>query len=186
MDLQSNQTDCCCELIFTSPFSSHRLLSCSIGSCQLAALKLVEQGKITFDSPVGDYLPDFRNPIVLDSIDTQKPSFKPAETVVTLKHLLTFTSGVFTIRNPDSGRISEGHCSKELHRSKDPTSEFFRIVKVRSLFGGGYFLAGIQIKLFYQGEFPALPLKFEPGTDCKPLPFSSPGDITIKSSPFGE
>jgi len=110
----------------------------------LAALKLVEQGKITFDTPVGDHLPQFRNPIIVDSTDTQKTSFKPAKTVVTLKHLLTFTSGVYTCRNPDSGRISECHCSKELHRSNDPTAEFFRIVT---------------------GDFPALPLKFEPGTD---------------------
>jgi len=110
----------------------------------LAALKLVDQGIITFDTPVSDYLPQFRNPIIVEKTDTQETNFRPAETVMTLRHLLTMTSGLFTHRDPNSGRISESHCSKEMHRSEDPTSEFFRIVI---------------------GKLPALPLKFEPGTD---------------------
>ena len=139
-----------------------------IESCQLAALKLVEQGKITFDTPVRDYFPQFRNPIIVDRTDTQETSFRPAETVVTLRHLLTMTSGLFTHRDYNSGRISESHCSKEMHRSEDPIFEFFRIVIVRPFFFG-YFNAGIHVKSFCQGELPALPLQFEPGTDCKSL-----------------
>jgi hypothetical protein len=101
-----------------------------IGSCQLAALKLVEQGKITFDTPAADYLPEFRNPIIVDRTDTQKTSFKPAETVVTLKHLLNFTSGLFYPTGGDDS-MTKGCSSKEMHLSEDPTSEFFRIVIVR-------------------------------------------------------
>jgi Beta-lactamase len=106
----------------------------------LAVLKLVEQGKITFDTPVEDYLSQFRNPIIVDRTDTKDTNFRPAETVVTLRHLLTMTSGVFTHRDYDSGRISESHCSKEMHRSEDPISEFFRIVMVGPFFFG-YFHA---------------------------------------------
>ena len=95
----------------------------------MAALKLVEQGKITFDTPVADYLPEFRNPIIVDRTDTQKTSFKPAETVVTLKHLLNFTSGLFNLSS-DNGNMTKGYSSKEIHPSEDPTSEFFRIVIV--------------------------------------------------------
>jgi CubicO group peptidase (beta-lactamase class C family) len=109
----------------------------------LAALKLVEQGKITFDTPVADYLPQFRNPIIVDRTDTQKTSFKPAQTVVTLKHLLNFTSGLFYPTGGDAN-MAKGCSSKEMHLSEDPTSEFFRIII---------------------GELPGIPLKFEPGTD---------------------
>ena len=99
-----------------------------IWSCQLAALILVEQGKITFDTPVADYFPEFRNPIIVDRTDTQKASFKPAETTVTLKHLLTFTGGLFY---PDTATMKEDTSANEVHLSKDPTSDFFRNIIVR-------------------------------------------------------
>jgi CubicO group peptidase (beta-lactamase class C family) len=100
----------------------------------LAALKLVEQGKITFDTPVADYLPEFRNPIIVDGTDTQKTSFKPAQTIVTLKHILNFTSGLFYSRGRENVGLSNEYSSKEMHLSEDPTSEFFRILIVRLLF----------------------------------------------------
>ena len=96
-----------------------------IGSLQLAGLKLVEQGKITFDTPVSDYLPEFRNPII---VPTQNTGFKPAETVVTLKHLLNFTSGLFY---PVVAKNKTRYASKEMHHSGDPASEFFKVVIVR-------------------------------------------------------
>ena len=100
----------------------------------MAALKLVEQGKITFDTPVADYFPEFRNPIIVDRTDTQKTSFSPAQTVVTLKHLLNFTSGLFYPTGRDNASLTKGYSSKEIHLSEDPTSEFFRIVIVRLFF----------------------------------------------------
>ena len=126
--MQSDQNDNFSELILR--VSSHHFWNWSIGSCQLAVLKLVEQGKITFDTPVADYFPEFRNPVIVDRTDTQKTSFKPAETVVTLKHLLNFTSGLF-YPTGDEANMSKGCTSKEMHLAKDPTSEFFRIIIVR-------------------------------------------------------
>jgi len=105
-------------------------------------LKLVEQGKITFDTPVADYFPEFRNPIIVDRTDTQKTSFKPAETIVTLKHLLTFTSG---LSYSGAGTMKGDITSKEKRLYEDPTSEFFRA--------------------HIMGGLPVLPLIFEPGTD---------------------
>ena len=100
----------------------------------MAALKLIEQGKITFDTPVADYIPEFRNPIIADRTDSPKTNFKRAEMVVTLKHLLTFTSGLFY---PDTATL-KGYTSKEMHLFEDPISEFLRIVIVR------LFLANFQ------------------------------------------
>ena len=85
---------------------------------------------------MSDYIPQFLNPIIVDRTDTtdpQKTSFKPAETVVTLKHLLNFTSGLFYPTWGDD-HIVEGYTSKEMHLSEDPTFEFFRIVIVRLFF----------------------------------------------------
>ncbi|KAF8964753.1 beta-lactamase [Flammula alnicola] len=111
----------------------------------LATLKLVEQGQISFDTPLGDYLPEFRNPIVVDRTSTQKTTFRPAETVVTVKHVLNFSSGLFyPVVRQDLHGLSDGYTSKEMHASQDPVSSFLSIVI---------------------GELPALPLKFEPGTD---------------------
>ena len=92
---------------------------------------------------MGDYLPEFRSPIVVDKASTQETSFKPAETVVTLKHLLNFTSGLFypAIIAGNTSKIDEAYSSKGMHRAEDPTSEFFRIVKVKivSFFSNSFF-----------------------------------------------
>ena len=86
---------------------------------------------------MADYLPELRNPIIVDRTDsdTQKTTFKPAKTVVTLKHLLNFTSGLFYPTEPDAN-MTKGWSSKEMHLADDPTSEFFRIITVGLFFLG--------------------------------------------------
>jgi len=60
-----------------------------------AALQLVEQGKVKLNEPVSKYLPKLANLQVLDGFDADgKPRLRPAKTAVTLKHLLTHTSGI--------------------------------------------------------------------------------------------
>src|SRR5579872_3995065 len=60
-----------------------------------AALQLVEQGKVKLDEPVSKYLPKLTSLQVLDGFDESgKPRLHPANTPVTLKHLLTHTSGI--------------------------------------------------------------------------------------------
>ena len=127
MDLQSDQTDCFGEFPFTLWFT---FLQRFIESCQLAALKLVERGKIAFDTPVSDYLPQFRNPIIVERTTNtrEKNNFRPAETVMTLRHLLTMTSGLFYPTEPG---LPKGYSSKKIHHSEDPISEFFRVIIVR-------------------------------------------------------
>jgi methyl acetate hydrolase len=62
----------------------------------VAALQLVEQGKVKLDEPASQYLPQLSKLEVLESFDsaTGKPKLRPARTPVTLKHLLTHTSGI--------------------------------------------------------------------------------------------
>ena len=60
----------------------------------VAALQLVEQGKVKLEEPVAKYLPKLANLEVLTGFDSAgKPMLRQAQTAVTLKHLLTHTSG---------------------------------------------------------------------------------------------
>jgi len=60
----------------------------------VAALQLVEQGKLSLDGPIGEVLPDLAEPVVLEGFsDAGEPVLRKARTKLTLKHLLTHTSG---------------------------------------------------------------------------------------------
>ncbi|MEP7353367.1 MAG: serine hydrolase domain-containing protein [Acidobacteriota bacterium] len=61
----------------------------------VAAMQLVEQGKVALDEPVAKFLPKLANPQVLEGFDVAgKPVLRPAKTAITLRHLLTHTSGM--------------------------------------------------------------------------------------------
>jgi methyl acetate hydrolase len=68
----------------------------------VAAMQLVEQGKLTLDDP----RPEFANAQVLEGFDTAgKPKLRPAKTPVTLRHILTHTSGLgYGFLSADMGR----------------------------------------------------------------------------------
>jgi methyl acetate hydrolase len=60
----------------------------------VAALQLVEQGKLSLDAPVPDIDPAIGAPQVLDGFDAKGlPQLRPAKRPITLHHLLTHTSG---------------------------------------------------------------------------------------------
>ncbi|HEY2016581.1 MAG TPA: serine hydrolase domain-containing protein, partial [Bryobacteraceae bacterium] len=60
----------------------------------VAAMQLVEQGKVKLDEPVSKYLPQLEKLDVAEGFDAKgKAILRPAKTPVTLKHLLTHTSG---------------------------------------------------------------------------------------------
>jgi len=60
----------------------------------VAALQLVEQNKLSLDAPVPDIEPAIGSPQVLDGFDGKGlPQLRPAQRPITLRHLLTHTSG---------------------------------------------------------------------------------------------
>jgi methyl acetate hydrolase len=61
----------------------------------VAAMQLVEQGKLQLDEPASRRLPALENLQILEGFETGtgKPLLRPARTPVTLRHLLTHTSG---------------------------------------------------------------------------------------------
>lgn len=60
----------------------------------VAAMQLVEQGRLALDAPIADVLPALRGRQVLDGFDAGgAPVLRPARTEMSLRQLLTHTSG---------------------------------------------------------------------------------------------
>ena len=59
----------------------------------VAALTLVEEGRLGLLDPVADYLPEFSDPQVMIGGTAQNPLLVPSNKPVTVHHLLTHTSG---------------------------------------------------------------------------------------------
>lgn len=61
-----------------------------------AVMMLWEEGKFKLDDPVSKYIPEFSKMQILESFDEKDSSFtaKPAENQITIRHLLTHTSGL--------------------------------------------------------------------------------------------
>lgn len=60
----------------------------------VAVLTFVEQGELDLDAPVRELLPELANPLVLEGFDgAGEPILRAAATPITLRHLLSGTSG---------------------------------------------------------------------------------------------
>ena len=82
--------------------SIFRIASMTKAVTSVAAMQLVEDGVLQLDSAVSDYVQGF-DPQVLEGLDesTGEPMFRPPTSPVTVRHLLTHTSGFgYEIWNP--------------------------------------------------------------------------------------
>ena len=60
----------------------------------VAALTLLEEGKMGLLDPVADYIPEFRDPKVVVGGTARTPQTVPADKPITIQHLFTHTSGI--------------------------------------------------------------------------------------------
>jgi CubicO group peptidase (beta-lactamase class C family) len=76
--------------------SIFRIASQTKAITSTAILMLYEEGKIQLDDPISKYIPEFANPQVLASFRFADTSYtsKPSSKVITIRHLLTHTSGL--------------------------------------------------------------------------------------------
>ncbi len=67
-----------------------------------ACMQLVEQGKLQLEQEMGKLLPELASPKVLEGFDANgAPKLRPAKRPITLRHLLTHTSGfVYSVWDP--------------------------------------------------------------------------------------
>ncbi|HSP67813.1 MAG TPA: serine hydrolase domain-containing protein [Bryobacteraceae bacterium] len=76
------------------PDSIFAIASMTKAITSVAAMQLVERGRLKLDEPVARHLPDLAKMDVLTGFDAAgKPVLRPATRQITLRHLLTHTSG---------------------------------------------------------------------------------------------
>ncbi len=73
-----------------------RLASQTKAITSTAVMMLWEEGKFRLDDPISKFIPEFRNPRVLQSFTYADTTYttRPADSEITIRHLLTHTSGV--------------------------------------------------------------------------------------------
>ncbi|KAF7374586.1 hypothetical protein MSAN_00343200 [Mycena sanguinolenta] len=116
----------------------------------IAALKLIEQGKITLDTPVETVLPELANPVIVTAHDEagRPTASTPAKGKILFGQLLNHTSGLDyyldgTIPMTDPARGIPIACSYK-YKEGEGVPKFLEIIK---------------------GSLPSIPLRFEPGTN---------------------
>ena len=73
-----------------------RIASMSKAITSTAILQLHEKGKLNIEDPLHKFIPEFKETGVIASVDMKDSSWTttPLDTVITLRHLLTHTSGI--------------------------------------------------------------------------------------------
>jgi CubicO group peptidase (beta-lactamase class C family) len=73
-----------------------RIASQSKAITATAVMMLWEEGKFRLDDPISKYIPEFKAPGVLDKFNDADSTYTtvPARTEITIRHLLTHTSGI--------------------------------------------------------------------------------------------
>jgi CubicO group peptidase (beta-lactamase class C family) len=92
-----------------TPDTVFRIASMTKAITSVAAMQLVEQGRLALDAPVPDIDPTLGAPRVLEGFDAAgAPRLRPATRPITLRHLLTHTAGFgYDVWNADVGRYAE-------------------------------------------------------------------------------
>ncbi len=73
-----------------------RIASMTKPVTSVAAMQLVEEGRLHLDDPAGKYLPELARPVMFERFDARSGAYtvKPATQTLTVRHLLTHTSGL--------------------------------------------------------------------------------------------
>lgn len=131
-----------------------RIYSMTKNVTRIAALMLVEDGKLALDQAVADVLPEFKNLQV--AVDFEKGlEARPARNIMTMRHLLTNTSGLGNW-TPASDSGEQLH---RLYRERGITPGSYGTGRSRPGFGKQP--ASLDEMIARVAE---LPLAYEPGT----------------------
>lgn len=121
-----------------------------------AAMLLIEDGRLQLDQPVADVLPELRSLRVL--LDAQSLESRPAVNVMTMRHLLTHTSGLDYWIHETSAGVSP---LTRAHRQRGVTPADFGFGLGSPYVGYGTQARGLPEMVSRLAE---LPLAHEPGT----------------------
>ncbi len=119
----------------------------------MAAMILVDEAKIGLDQPIADFLPKFTRMQVQATPDGSLTDLKPAKTPITVRHLITHTSGL------PYGIVQTGPIRDELFKKGLIPGQVSRL-SIPGLSRGDHVKG---LKAFADG-MAAMPLVHEPGT----------------------
>ena len=120
-----------------------RIMSQTKAITSVGIMILYEKGKLLLDEPIWHFLPEFKNPVVLDKFNDADSTYTtiPAKGNITFRHLLTHTSGL------DYTDIGGSKVAALYAKHKIPS-------------GLGYFNANLLERMKAMAK---LPLSFHPG-----------------------
>jgi methyl acetate hydrolase len=98
------------------PDAIFRIASMTKPVTSVAIMMLLEQGKLALDDPVSKYLPGFDKLRVITKFNAADGSYetRPAKRAMTLRHLLTHTSGIgYGFSSPVVARLQQGNTKAE-------------------------------------------------------------------------
>lgn len=95
-----------------------RIYSMTKPVTSVAIMQLVEQGKLKLDDAVGQWLPALSSPQILEGFENGQPKLRTAAKTVTVRHLLTHTSGlVYTMWDKD---LHDYQAKRSSNADQDP------------------------------------------------------------------
>ena len=121
-----------------------RIMSQTKAITSIGIMILYEQGKLLLDQPISEFIPEFKNPVVLDKFNEADTTFTtvPANGEITFRQLLTHSSGL------DYTDIGTSKVQAIYTKNHIPS-------------GLGYFDDNLLERMKALGK---LPLSFQPGT----------------------
>jgi CubicO group peptidase (beta-lactamase class C family) len=119
----------------------------------MAAMLLVDEGKLKLDQPIADFLPKFAKMNVQVTPDGSVTDVRPAKTPITVRHLITHTSGL------PYGIVQQGPIREVLFRKGLIPGQVSRL-KIPGLDRGQH-VRGLAA---FANGMATMPLVHEPGT----------------------
>jgi CubicO group peptidase (beta-lactamase class C family) len=135
------------------PDTLFRIYSMSKPVTGMAAMLLVDEGKLKLDQPIADFLPKFAKMNVQVTPDGSVTDVRPAKTPITVRHLITHTSGL------PYGIVQQGPIREVLFRKGLIPGQVSRL-KIPGLDRGQH-VRGLAA---FANGMATMPLVHEPGT----------------------
>lgn len=135
--------------------SLYRIYSMTKPVTGMAAMMLIEDGKLGLDQPISDLLPKFADMRVQKTYDGSLTDLEPAARPITVRHLLTHTAGI------GYGIIQKGPIKTAYEDAGLIAGQVTKIPAIAAQFGRG---VPVRSLAAFADRLAELPLVAQPGT----------------------